>query len=35
MFNFNFEEKGLGIVSTPHFDNKFSRKMVLMLYSIN
>ena len=35
MFNFDFLEKGLGIVSPPHFDNDFSRKMALMVYSIN
>ena len=35
MFNFNFSEKGLGLVSPPHFVYDFSRKMFLMLYSIN
>ena len=35
MFNLDFIEKGLGIVSAPHFENDLSRKMVLMLYSIN
>ena len=35
MVNFDFLEKGLGIVSPPHFVNDFSRKMVLMLYSNN
>ena len=35
MFNFNFLEKGLGIVSPPHFVFDFSRKMFLKLYSIN
>ena len=32
---FDFLEKGLGIVSPPHFVYGFSRKMFLMLYSIN
>ena len=35
MLNFNFSEKGLGLVSPPHFVYDFSRKMFLMLYSIN
>ena len=37
MLSFDFLEKdlGLGIVSTPHFLYDFSRKMFLMLYSIN
>ena len=35
MFNFDFLGKGLEIVSPPHFENSLSRKMVLMLYSIN
>ena len=35
MLNFNFSEKGLGLVSPPHFVHDFSRKMLLMLYSIN
>ena len=34
MLNFNFLEKGLGIVSPPHFVYDFSRKMFLMLDSI-
>ena len=34
MFNFDFLEKGLRIVSRPHFENDFSRKVVLMLNSI-
>ena len=34
MLNFDFLEKGLGIVSPPHFVYDFSRKMFLMLYSI-
>ena len=35
MFNFDFSEKGLGKVSPAYFENDFSRKMFLMLYSIN
>ena len=35
MLNFNFSEKGLGLVSPPHFVNDFSRKMFLILNSIN
>ena len=35
MFNFNFSEKGLGLVSSAHFVYDFSRKMFLMLHSIN
>ena len=35
MLNFVFVEKGLGIVSPPHFVYDFPRKMSLMLYSIN
>ena len=37
MLNFDFLEKGLGIVSPPHFLYDFSRKnlMFLMLYYIN
>ena len=35
MLNFDFLEKGLGIVSLPHFVYDFSRKMFLVLYSIN
>ena len=35
MLNFDFVEKGLGIVSAPHFVDAFSRKMFLMLCSIN
>ena len=35
MLNFNFSEKGLGLVSASHFANDFSRKMILMLHSIN
>ena len=33
--NFYFLEKSLGIVSPPHFVYEFSKKMFLMLYSIN
>ena len=35
MLNFNFPEKGLGLVSPPHVVHDFPRKMFLMLYSIN
>ena len=35
MLNFYFLEKGLGIVSPPHFMYDFSRKMFLILYSFN
>ena len=35
MLNFDFLEKGLGIVSSPHFVNDFSRKMFFRLYSID
>ena len=35
MLNFNFSEKGMGLVSPPHFVNDFSRKMFLMLHYIN
>ena len=35
LFNFDFLEKGLGIVSLPHFLYDFSRKIFLTLYSIN
>ena len=34
MFNFDFLEKGLGIVSPPYFVYDFPRKMLLMLHSI-
>ena len=34
MVNFDFLEKGLGIVSLPHFVYNFSRKMFLMLYAL-
>ena len=35
MLKIDFLEKGLGIVSLPHFVYDFSRKMFLMLHSIN
>ena len=35
MLNFNFPQKGQGLVSPLHFVNDFSRKMFLLLYSIN
>ena len=35
MLNFNFLDKGLGVVSLSHFVYDFSIKMFLMLYSIN
>ena len=35
MLNFDFFEKGLGIVSPPYFVYDFSRKMFLMFYSHN
>ena len=35
MLNFNFSEKGLGLVFPPHYVYDFSRKMLLMLHSIN
>ena len=35
MLKFDFPEKGLGIVFPPHFVYDFSRKIFLMLYSIN
>ena len=35
MLNFNFSEKGLGLVSSPYFGYNFSRKIFLMLHSIN
>ena len=34
MLNFDILEKGLGIVSPPHFVYDFPRKVFLMLYSI-
>ena len=35
MLNFNLSIKGLGLVSPPHFAHYFSRKIFLMLHSIN
>ena len=35
MLNFDFLDKGLGIVSPAHFVYDLSTKMFLMLYSIN
>ena len=35
MLNFDFLDKGLGIVSPAHFAYDFSTKMFVMLYSIN
>ena len=35
MLNFDFAEKILGLVSRAHFVYGFSRKMFLMLHSIN
>ena len=35
MLNFVFLEKGLGLVSPPHFVYEYSRKNYLVLYSIN
>ena len=35
MLNFDFSERGLGIVSPSHFVYDFSRKIFLMLHSIN
>ena len=35
MLNFEFLEKGMGIVSQAHFAYDFSTKMLLILYSIN
>ena len=35
MFNFDFLEKGLEIINPPPFVYDFSRKMFLVLYSIN
>ena len=35
ILDFDFLEKGLGIVFPPHFMHDFSTKMFLMLYSIN
>ena len=35
MLKFDFLEKFLGLVSPPHFVYAFSRKFIIMLYSIN
>ena len=35
MLNFSFSEKGLGLVSPPHFVYDFSIKIFLMLHYIN
>ena len=35
MLNYDFLEKGLAIVSQPHFVHDFSRKTFLMFLSIN
>ena len=35
MLNFNFSEKGLELVSPSNFVYDFSRKMFLMLHSVN
>ena len=35
MLNFDFLEKGLGTVLPPNFVYDFSRKIFLMLYSVN
>ena len=35
MFNFDFIDKFLGIVSPVHFEYDFSTKMLFMFYSIN
>ena len=35
MLNFSFLEKGLVLVSPPHFVDSFPRKMFFMLYSLN
>ena len=35
MLNFNFSEKRLGLVSSPHIVYDFSGKMFLMLHSVN
>ena len=35
MLNFDFLEKGLGIVSVSQFVYDFSSKMFLMLYFVN
>ena len=35
MLNFNFPEKGLGLISSPHFVYDLLRKIFLMLCSMN
>ena len=35
MLNFNSPEKGLGLVSPPHYAYDFSEETFLMLHSIN
>ena len=35
MLNIDFLEKGVGIVSPPHFVYDFSRKKFFMLYPVN
>ena len=35
MTNFDFLDKGLGIVAPPHFVYDFSAKILFVLYSIN
>ena len=35
MLNFDFLEKGLGLASPSHFVYQFSRKIFLMLHSVN
>ena len=35
MVNFNFLEKGVGLVSPTHLMYDFLRKMFLMLHSVN
>ena len=35
MLNFNFPEKALGLVYPSHFKYNFSKKIRLMLHSIN
>ena len=35
ILNFSFPEKGLGLVTPSHFVHDFSRKIFLLLYSIN
>ena len=32
MLNFNFSEKGLGMVSTPHFLNKSSKSVTHVMF---